>query len=108
MNEREIQRAVFAEFRARRMPHAMMWAVPNGPESRRVPGFCAGAADVMALRNGEFFSLELKTETGRTSLEQLEFMANVNDCGGYGFVAHGFDAAIACLVSWGIIRREAA
>lgn len=85
-----------------------MWAVPNGPESRRVPGFVAGAHDLMALRNGEFFSLELKTEIGKPSLEQMEFQASVNDCGGYGFIAYGYDAAIACLVAWGVIRKEAA
>lgn len=107
MTERDIQKAVFAEFRKRKMPHAMMWAVPNGPDSRRVPGFCAGAHDVMALRNGEFFSLELKTETGRPSEEQLEFMSDINDCGGYGFIAYGFNAAIACLEAWGLIRRAA-
>lgn len=108
MNEREIQKALFAEYRKRKMPHSMMWAVPNGPDSRRVPGFCAGAADVMAIRNGEFFSLELKVEKGRPSVEQLEFMSNVNECGAYGFIAYGFESALACLVAWGLIRKEAA
>ena len=86
----------------------MMWAVPNGPESRRVPGFCAGAADIMAIRNGEFFSLELKTEIGKPTLEQMWFQSHVNACGCFAFIAYGFDAALACLVAWGIIRKEAA
>ena len=108
MTEREIQRAIFAEYRKRRMPKSMMWAVPNGPESRRVPGFCAGASDIMALVNGEFFALELKTEDGKPSVEQLQFADNVNECDGFGFIAYGFDSAMACLVAWGIIRKEAA
>ena len=108
MKESEIQRAVFDELTARKMPGVEAWAVPNNREARRTVGFRAGVSDVNIVHRGKFYAMELKKDGGRASQEQLDFVAAINCAGGYAFVAEGRDQAIACLEAWGLLRKEAA
>lgn len=107
MTEAEIQKDVFANLRQRAMPGAVFWHVPNDPGSRRKSGYRAGVSDVCILHRGKFYAMELKKDGGRASEEQLAFASDVNNAGGYAFVAEGRDEAIACLEAWGILRRAA-
>jgi len=107
LSEAQIQRAVFAEIAARRMPGVEAWAVPNNRDARRTVGFRAGVSDVNAVHRGKFYAMELKKDGGRASQEQLEFVAAINCAGGYAFVAEGRDQAIACLEAWGLLRKIA-
>ncbi len=107
MTEGEIQKAVFAEIAARKVPGVVAWHCPNGPSARRKSGYLAGVSDVNAVHRGKFYAMELKKDGGRASQEQLEFVAAINTAGGYAFVAEGRDQAIACLEAWGILRKAA-
>ena len=106
--EGEIQKAVFAELKARAMPGVVAWHVPNDRASRRKAGFVRGVHDVHALHRGKFYSLELKAERGTVQVEQLMFRDRINDAGGFSFIAYGRDAAFKALEGWGLLRREAA
>lgn len=107
MTESEIQKAVFAHLKQRGAPGAKFWCVPNTPAARRIPGYLAGVADVSVVHRGEFFALELKKENGRATEEQMKFVSDINAADGFGFIAYGLPAALACLESWGVLRREA-
>lgn len=108
MTEAQIQKAVFFHLRKRGQPGIVFWHCPNDRASRRKAGYLAGASDVMILHKGEFFALELKTETENATVEQLEYIDRVNAADGFAFCAKGLDTALAVLESWGLIRKEAA
>lgn len=52
-------------------------AVPNRPESRKVVGFRAGVSDLIALKNGRIFFLEVKQPGKGPRKEQVAFAAKV-------------------------------
>lgn len=106
MTEGDIQKAVFANLRERAVPGAVFWHVPNDPSSRRKAGYRAGVHDVSILKRKEFFSLELKTENGKASGEQKEFLEDVTAAGGRAYIAHGLDDALAWLEAQGILRHD--
>lgn len=107
--EGEIQKAVFNELRSRAMPSAVYWHCPNDKRSRRKSGYRAGVSDVAIVYRGKFYAIELKkAKGGVASDDQLKFVSDINNAGGFAFVAEGLDQAIAGLVAWGIIRKEAA
>ena len=63
-----------------------------------------GVSDLILLRNGIAYALELKPETGgRTTEEQDDFLADWKAAGGYGFVAEGLDRALKILKCWGLL-----
>jgi hypothetical protein len=52
------------------------------------PFHIKGVSDVLGiLPDGRLLAIEVKTETGRVSPEQKEFIARINECGGMAFVA---------------------
>ena len=104
MTENEIQKAVFANLRARAMPGAVFWHVPNDKSSRRKSGYLEGVHDVHALYRGKFYTVELKKEKGRVTEAQLEFRDRINAAGGYSVVAEGLDRALGIFEAWGILR----
>ncbi len=57
----------------------------------------SGFSDIVILEQKQGYGalfIELKTEKGRASLEQLAFLHNVNNNGYLGVIAYGLDAAI--------------
>jgi len=62
-----------------------------------------GVSDLHFLWGG-FYSLELKTEKGRPSTEQLEFLELVQRAGHHAAICHGYNEAIGQLEKWGLIR----
>ncbi len=57
----------------------------------------SGFSDIMILEQKQGYGalfIELKTEKGNASLEQLAFLHNVNNNGYLGVVAFGLDAAV--------------
>ncbi len=85
-----------------RLPHATLWRNEVGTarhENRVVRyGLCVGSADLIGIRSvlitpdhvgttiGQFVAIELKTETGRTTREQDQFLALVTKRGGLAAV----------------------
>lgn len=52
----------------------------------------AGSSDLIGFSNtGRFIAIEVKTKTGRVSLEQQRFIDAVNAAGGLAFVARSIE-----------------
>jgi hypothetical protein len=112
MTERQIHRAV-AQHLTLRGADGLIWFHPVN-EGRRSPregftlkslGMTRGVSDLILLRAGQFFALELKRDkSARSTLEQLAFRDAVNASGGYAAIVHGLDAALKCLVLWGLLK----
>jgi hypothetical protein len=109
--EDNIQRAVFQHIRVRGVPGLVAWHTPNG--GARSPteaailqglGVRAGVSDVIAVHESKVFSLELKTENGRPTEAQLEFMSDMDKAGAFTATCYGIDAALRTLEVWGLLR----
>lgn len=59
------------------------------PEQRGIPDIWG------VLKGGRFFGIEVKTEKGKLSFEQGEFINNVRAQGGIAFVARSVEDVIA-------------
>src|SRR5262245_25767196 len=79
--EQQVQRAVCKHLRLRGAPGLVWFAVPNG--GRRSPveaaifaglGVRAGVLDLILLHRGRAFALELKTDAGRPTAAQTQFL----------------------------------
>src|SRR5262245_6140983 len=108
--EAAIQRAVFDHLRVRGAPGVFAWHPFSGGYRRLIEakiykgiGARAGLPDLMVLRDGKLFCLELKTETGRVSDKQLETLAALREAGAFTCVAEGLNRALACLEAWGCL-----
>src|SRR5690242_16931284 len=78
-SEAAIQRAIWKHFQARKTRGTWGCSIPNGIRSNpiairnaKLGGFVPGSPDLIFIRNGEFFGLELKADGGRPSVAQLE------------------------------------
>ena len=112
--EDKIQRAVFQHLKARKAPKTFAFAVPNGGYRRPIEaaimkslGTVAGVPDIIAIREGHTFALELKADGGKPSAKQIETMGQMEDAGVTVTLAVGLDAAIAQLESWGLLIGRA-
>lgn len=54
-------------------------------------GLCKGSSDLIGWFNGRFLAVEVKTKTGKLSLEQKNFIKQVNNNGGIGVVARNIE-----------------
>ena len=111
--EQAIQKAVFDHIAARAYPGVVAFHSPNGGYRRPVDaaifkgmGVLAGVSDVLACHDGKFFALELKAEGQRPTAAQLEFIAAVNEAGGYATWAEGLTRALNILECWGLLRPD--
>ncbi len=111
MTEGQIHRAVVAQLHARAKSDALWFHVPNG--GRRDPvtgaqfkrmGVLPGVADLILIHRGHTYGLELKSDTGRPSVSQMEFMSRLTTAGGFGCITQGLDRAISVLERWGVLR----
>jgi hypothetical protein len=119
--ERVLQTALVEHLRLRGRDGVLWLHVPNGGRrdireaaNLKRMGALAGASDLLLFRPGacphcgsarlEGFALELKSDGGRPSEAQLNFMARFAAAGGHTCVAEGPDRALAVLESWGILR----
>jgi hypothetical protein len=66
-------------------------------------GLRSGVSDLIIIRFGGAFLLELKTEGGKQSENQKSFQRDAIDAGASYAVAHNLDEAIDALKIWGII-----
>ena len=109
-----IQRTLFQHYHARKAPGTFAFHVPNGGKRKPIEaaimkglGVTAGVPDIIAIRAGHTFALELKAEGGKPSEKQIEVMATMEAAGATVTLATGLDAAIAQLEAWGILRGVA-
>jgi hypothetical protein len=108
--EDQIQKAIVEHFRCRGAPNTVMFSVPNGGARTRTEaailkatGVLAGAPDLVFVKAGRIYGLEVKTKNGRLSHAQLVVQGAINDAGGYCATAFGLDKAIAILETWGLL-----
>lgn len=108
-----IHRAVVKELEARKAPGVLFWHTPNQGKRRRWAasalkglGMKLGVSDLCFLHRGKFYALELKADDGRPTVEQMQFISDVNAAGGYGCIAEGLDQAICVLETWGLLRKD--
>lgn len=113
--EDTIQRAVVAHLRQRGAPGLVFVHVPNGGKRKPIEaaifkglGVRAGASDLLLWHAGKSFALELKTEEGRPTESQLEFLADMERAGAFTCLCHGLDPALRVLEGWGLLRGVAA
>lgn len=66
-------------------------------------GLVPGASDLIIIHNGIPLALELKTEKGRLSDNQLAFQDHWRCVGGEATTAYGYDHAIAAFKAWGVV-----
>lgn len=120
--EDAIQTALVKHIQKRAMPGLVWWRVPNDSKlgGRRtksgVPfeairnkklGLRKGVSDLHFLYRGRFYALELKAPGNPPTVEQMQFISDVNAAHGHACIAHGLDRAIRCLEVWDLIRPDA-
>src|ERR1700685_695380 len=115
VSEQTVQRTVCEHLRRRGAHGVLWWHTPNG--GRRSPveaaifnglGVRAGVSDLILLRDGRAFALELKTERGRPTAAQMRFISEFRAAGGEASIAAGLDQALRTLETWGLLRGPAA
>lgn len=111
--EDQIQAAVVLHLTVRALPGVVWFHVPNGgsrtaAEAGRFKalGVKAGVPDILALRAGQLFALELKAQGGRVSDAQRDTLAALNAAGAHTAVAWGLDDALEILERWGVLRAS--
>ena len=60
-------------------------------------GVRAGVSDLILLHDGRAFALELKTERGRPTAAQMNFISEFRAAGGEASIATGLDQALHTL-----------
>ncbi len=112
--EQQIQKAVFDHLKTRGAPGAFFWHPFSGgfrkPKEAAIYkglGAVAGLPDVLVLRQGHLFGLELKAEGGELSPAQEQVLIKLREAGATATHAHGLDQAIRVLESWGLLRGRA-
>jgi hypothetical protein len=119
--ERVLQTALVEHLRLRGWDGVLWLHVPNGGSrdireaaNLKRMGALAGASDLLLFRSGacphcgsarlEGFALELKSDGGRPSEAQLNFMARFAAAGGHTCFASDLDRALAVLEAWQLLR----
>ena len=110
-SEAAIQRAVFQHLTLRRVAGVFAFHPPNGGWRSRVEaailkglGVCPGVPDVIAIKDGHAYGLELKSPAGRLSPAQRDVLAALRAAGATVSVAYGLDAALVQLEAWELLR----
>jgi hypothetical protein len=113
--EDQIQRAVFQHLRSRKAPGVFAFHVPNGGARKPIEasimkglGVTAGVPDVIAIRRGQAYALELKADGGKVSTQQKQALEQMEQAGAMTAVAFGLDAALRWLESNGLLIGRAA
>lgn len=60
--------------------------LPNTKVVRKEAGVRSGISDLLVCYHGRFVALELKDATGVPSIQQLQFIKEIQDAGGQGAV----------------------
>jgi VRR-NUC domain len=107
--EATIQKAVFEHLAARGC--GFSFHVPNGgwrsPVEAAILKGCGvrpGVPDIVVIKDGQPFGLELKAEGGRVSPAQREALDAMKAAGADVGVVYGLDAALAWLTARGILK----
>lgn len=102
MTETEIQKEILTWLSQRGF---FVWRNQNMPTRHRqnLTFVLKGMPDIMILCRAQFIGIEVKTNEGRLSPEQLERGDDINKHGGHYFVVRSLAEAIEVLSSNGIL-----
>ena len=109
-SEAHLQERLVRHIRARLVPGAVFFAVPNGGKRQareaaalRRQGVVPGVPDLLFLCCGVLHGLELKTAKGKASEAQKDMLRALGAAHARVAIAHGFDEAVECLDGWGLL-----
>jgi VRR-NUC domain len=113
VSEEEIQRAVFAHLAARGCGFAFHpanggWRSPIEAAILKGQGVKPGVPDIIVVKDGMTYALELKADGGRLSPAQTEALEAMRAAGAEVGVAFGLDEALRWLERHKILRGRAA
>ena len=113
-SERVIHKAVVDHLKMRARPGVFYFHPANGgyrrpSEAKALAGLgvVAGVPDLIIIRNGVAYCLEIKSEGGRLSPAQRQCHEALRAAGAVVEVAVGIDEALALLEGWGLLRGKA-
>lgn len=109
--EETVHRAIVAHLLHRSCPGVVWWHTPNG-EARNAAiggklrglGTRRGMPDLLFLRSGRLYALELKREGGKVSDAQRTMLMDMEAAGAVVAVSYGLDDALNRLEVWGVLR----
>jgi hypothetical protein len=111
LSEQEIHKTVFAHLRARAAPGVFAFHPANGGYRRPAEakilqglGVTSGVPDIIAIKNGRTYGLELKRIGGKATDNQLACLAAMERAGAVTAIAEGLDQAIGQLEEWELLR----
>jgi hypothetical protein len=109
--EQQIQHAVFEHLALRGVNDAFIFHVPNGGWRSRIEaailkgtGVKAGVPDIIAIKDGRCYALELKAPGGQVTPVQRDAHAALTAAGATVAVAVGLDEALERMERWGLLR----
>lgn len=113
--EEVIHKAVVQHLLARSYPDTFWFHPPNGGKRHiaeaakfKAMGVIPGVPDLLILKGGKLYALELKAPGGRLSPSQRMVADRMERCGAELSVAHSIDEALVTLEYWGILKRSVA
>jgi hypothetical protein len=113
--EDTIQRTIFAHLRERAAPRMVAFHVPNGGKRKPIEaaimrglGVTAGVPDVIAIKDGRVFAMELKADGGKMTDTQLAMARDLIGAGAEFACCAGLDAALRQIETWGLVRGQVA
>lgn len=111
--EGPIHKAILAWLRAVLPKQAVVFHCPNGGARNAVAGAklkalgtMAGIPDLCMIVLGKVYFLEVKSQSGKPSTEQVAVFNALEQSGAYVAVARSVDEARDALRRWGIQTRE--
>jgi hypothetical protein len=109
ITEHDVQRAVCIHLDKYALPDVVWWHTPNGGSRSAMEGarfkqagVKAGIPDLLFLRTGHLWGLELKLEKGVVSSVQHERLAQLAASGATVAVAYGLHWARRQIFQWGL------
>jgi len=113
--ETKIHQAVVGHLKLRGVPGLVYFHAPMGIQAAskiqgalaKSMGARAGVSDLILVHDRKIFALELKTEGGRATEPQLEFISDMERQGAFCAIAYGIDQALKTLEAWGLFRSAA-
>ena len=115
LSENEVQRAVFQHLTRRGARGVFAFHPKNGGVHQRGKraginkglGVIPGVPDIIAIKYGKAYALELKSDAGKVSPIQVETMQAMQAAGTTVAVAYGLSDALAKLEGWGLLQGRA-
>ena len=102
--ESAIKKAIMDYLATRPNTFAFRVSTTGIPDTSLPGGFrknlMVGVSDIIGVKNGKFFALEVKTRDGKLTEHQERFLKRVDKAGGYGAVVRCVEDAVQC---WGEI-----